>query len=349
MNVRRARLILRYDNSNISAVISPYILSFNYEDNAKEQSDSLDLTLEDSKSLWHHGWFPIKGSKVSAMIVTENWNHQNMEETLNCGSFEVDEVSCSGSPQTVTMKAIAIPIKSKLRGEKKTKAWELMNLKDIGMWIASNNKVSFLFESDKNPKFDRVDQNKQSDLEFLSKIAKNVGLTVKFTDNKIVIFDESKYGQKKGIRKFIKGESDILDWDFNTKTKEIYAGVVASYYDPNLKQNITVEYKPTNAPAVGQMLKINESLNYADIKNATKDQKKAKALDMAKGKLRAKNKYEFTGSITIVGDVSIVAGVNIQIENFGVFDGKYAVDKAVHSIGNGYTTSIEIHRVLEGY
>lgn len=350
MKARQAKLILRYDNQNISAVISPYILSFNYEDNAKDKSDSIDLTLEDSKSLWHHGWFPIKGSKVSAMIVTENWNHQNMTETLNCGAFEVDEVGCSGPPQVVSMKAIAIPTKSKLTNEKKNKAWELMYLKDIGMWIASNNKVNFLFESDKNPKFDRVDQNKESDLAFLSKISKKVGLSVKFTDNKIVIFDESKYEQKKAIRKFTKGESDLLTWGFDTKTKDVYSSVTASYFDSKLNKNIVVEFKPQNGPKVGSVLKINEALNYADIKNATKDQKQSKALDMAKGKLREKNKNEFVGSLTIVGDPSIVTGVNIEIDGFGVFNGKYAVNKAIHSITDGgYTVKLDITKVLEGY
>lgn len=48
----------------------------------------------------------------------------------------------------------------------------------------------------------------------------------------------------------------------------------------------------------------------------------------------------------MMGDVRMAAGVNIQVEGFGVFDGKFFIDSAVHSLdGNGgYRTTIQIHR-----
>ncbi|HHU7907749.1 TPA: late control D family protein, partial [Escherichia coli] len=66
--------------------------------------------------------------------------------------------------------------------------------------------------------------------------------------------------------------------------------------------------------------------------------------------LRLKNRYQNTGSLVLVGDTRLVAGVTINLEGFGSFSGKYLISKAVHSIGtSGYTTSIDVRRVINGY
>jgi len=44
----------------------------------------------------------------------------------------------------------------------------------------------------------------------------------------------------------------------------------------------------------------------------------------------------------------LVGGVNVSINGFGKFDGKYFIDKATHELPN-YNTTIEIHKCLEGY
>ncbi|MBP2654257.1 MAG: hypothetical protein H6Q73_1826 [Firmicutes bacterium] len=70
---------------------------------------------------------------------------------------------------------------------------------------------------------------------------------------------------------------------------------------------------------------------------------------MAKNALRKANKQENTGSITLVGDPRLVGGVTATLKNFGSFDSKYIISKAVHRISGGYTTDIEIRKCLDGY
>ena len=69
----------------------------------------------------------------------------------------------------------------------------------------------------------------------------------------------------------------------------------------------------------------------------------------AKAAAREKNKSEWNVSIKMVGNVKMVGGVTFDITGFGVYDGKYIVDEAVHKIGGGYDTTVKAHRVLEGY
>ena len=67
-------------------------------------------------------------------------------------------------------------------------------------------------------------------------------------------------------------------------------------------------------------------------------------------KLRQKKKHETTASFDVVGNAYLVAGSTIKIEGWGLYDGKYIIQSAGHSVGNsGYTTSLSLRKVLEGY
>lgn len=62
------------------------------------------------------------------------------------------------------------------------------------------------------------------------------------------------------------------------------------------------------------------------------------------------NKFSKTASFTFPGNPGIVAGVTIDLERWGGWDGRYIVKQAIHSLGNsGYQTRITLRRTLEGY
>lgn len=52
----------------------------------------------------------------------------------------------------------------------------------------------------------------------------------------------------------------------------------------------------------------------------------------------------------LVGDIKLCAGSVVEIEGFGIFDGKYFIETAVHNLdSSGYITEIEVRKTLEGY
>lgn len=76
----------------------------------------------------------------------------------------------------------------------------------------------------------------------------------------------------------------------------------------------------------------------------------AEAETLAKKKLREKNKDEVKVSMTLPGNVLLVGGVTVALSGWGTFDGKYFVEQAKHDVGDsGYTTKIDLRKVLEGY
>ena len=82
----------------------------------------------------------------------------------------------------------------------------------------------------------------------------------------------------------------------------------------------------------------------------TKVTSKKEANELAKKKLREKNKDETSASLEVVGNPYFVAGITINIKGFGLYNGKYIIQSAGHSVGNsGYTTSLSLRKVLKGY
>ena len=43
-----------------------------------------------------------------------------------------------------------------------------------------------------------------------------------------------------------------------------------------------------------------------------------------------------------MGDLRFVGGSNVTISGFGAFDGKYVIEKATHTVGDAYTTKLDL-------
>ena len=77
----------------------------------------------------------------------------------------------------------------------------------------------------------------------------------------------------------------------------------------------------------------------------------AEAKALAEKNLRLHNKFNRTASFTLPGNPYLVSGVDVLLEHWGGWDGKYMVRKATHTVSpsGGYVTKIELRRVLAGY
>lgn len=276
---------------------------------------------------------------VSAVLVQKNWNDTGKDVTLDFGTFEIDSVDMSGPPDKVTVKSTSIPYTSKLRMEKKSRAWEKYTLKGIGQQIADESGLKLMYEASDNPQYKRKEQVQTSDIKFLQTLCHAAGMALKVTTMTIVIYDAAEYDGKPAIKTFTKGSSDIISYKFGTKlTDTAYTSCHVSYTDPDTKETIEYTYTPDSSIGTGQVLEVNEKVSSTE-----------EAKTLAKKRLREKNTQEYTGSLKVVGDVSLVAGVTIKVKGFQQFDRKYKVTQARHSLLNGYTVDLSLKQVLEGY
>lgn len=85
------------------------------------------------------------GFKISAVFVRENWTGGGRDKVLDCGQFELDSVDASGPPNTITIKATALPYSAQIRQTEKSKAWEAYTLSGIANEMAAANGMTCMF------------------------------------------------------------------------------------------------------------------------------------------------------------------------------------------------------------
>ncbi len=375
INARRAQVVINYNGKDISRELSDYLLDFTYTDAEPGTLDDLQINLEDRARKWIGPWSPTIGDHITAYIKTVGWDKPGEIKKLPCGTFEVDSVDLAGPPDTVSIKAVSLPVAANIRQEKRTKAWEEATLRSIAAEIAKRAGFTLAYEAHANPKYDRQDQQDVSDLAFLNDICQKEGIALKVTGKKLVLFDERVYEQKPVALTLIRGVSDIVSYSFAFSAQDVaYVACEISYQPAAVKAKtvkkkktdskdkdktdtktaadkkksakkktkaaqpkpIKVVYRPPGAPAEGPILKLNQSVS-----------SQAEALRVAQNELRNKNKESGKASLSLVGDVRLAAGMTINVKGWGKFDSKYIIVSASHAVsGSGYTTNIEIRKVL---
>lgn len=283
------------------------------------------------------------GMKIQAVILRKNWNGDGKDKMLDCGQFELDSVGASGPPAVVVIKATSLPYTSQVRQVEKTKAWESCTLSGILQNIGDANGMTVLYESAYDPSYERVEQFKEGDIAFASRLCHDAGLSLKVTNNIIVAFDQETYEAKPESRVFRKGDGSYTKYSMNigsTNTK--YSSCRVRYTDPasgKLIEGIAYDEDYKEDAKTNQQLE-----QWAKVSSV------AEAKTLAAKRLRLYNKYGKTVTLTLPGDPDLIAGVTVLLEGWGPWDGKYIVKQAVHTVDSkGYVTKIQLRRVLEGY
>lgn len=363
-DARRTAVEIIFDGVNITSSIRPYFVSLTYTDSEEDQSDSLQIQLQDRDGLWLESWLnkaveATAASKLSmsATITPENWGSGG--GSLPTGRFELDSVDADGPPATISIKGSSLAYGSSIRQTKKTKAWENYSLHGIADEIAKNAGLVCVYEAARNPTYKRKEQTKKSDIAFLSELCHDEGISLKCTDGQLVLFDQSVYEAMPPVATIKKDGGRILPAapeahgaygkDPKCLTYESYSlstGAAETQYG-----SCRVSYTD---PATGKCV---EGIAKADGDDGDSEQRleitaqvsssgEAKAL--AEKHLRLHNKFNRSASFTLPGNTALVAGVTVMVEGFGGWDGKYMVKQATHTVSDGYTTKVDLRKVLSG-
>ena len=303
-----------------------------YTDNEADKADDLQIQLQDRDSIWMEKWLveaieAASAAKLNmdAVILRENWLGDGKDAVLPCGDFELDNVVLSGPPAIITIKGTSLPFSAPVRQTKKNKAWENTTLSAIANEKAGANGMTCMYESAYDPFYKRVEQVDASDIDFLSRLCHDAGISLKATSSILVFFDQVAYEAKSPVITIQKGKAGGY-----TKYK-LDVGAADSQYS-----SCRVSYVD---PATGKCIE-------ATAKVSNKDEAKT----LAEKHLRLHNKYCKSATFTFPGNPALVAGVTVELKGWGAFDGKYIITQAVHTAGkSGYTTQIKLRRVLEGY
>lgn len=324
---RRATVSLTY-NGKIAAQMAEYLSSFKYTDVSSGTSDSISIELNDKDRRWINGWFPQKGDRLKPVIERHNWDADGITTKMKCGTFVVDDFSFRGGPLRCTIEAVALPSTSGFKSTERTNTYERTTLKEIGSVIAKRNGLSLVFEAG-DVSIESVAQDKQNDSSFYNELVVKYGLALKIYNDRLVVFDEAVYEAKPVVATLT--ESDFEpNWTWNTTLAGTYTGVRYQY--THTEKNVTFT---VNVGGGERILTCDDAAN-----NQTE------ATLIALAKVNNANKGTTTLKITLRTPAwNIVATQCIQIKNLGQLSGKYYVEKATTSVGDGTKTTLDLRKV----
>jgi len=348
-------VVVSFEGVDISDEINRYLISMSHTDNEEDETDDLQLKLQDAAGNWTGKWLDAslqatiaygditlggktKGLKIKAGI------RQHMPDgtvrTTKSGVFTLDTIKSSGPPSVVTIKASSLPFAAGVRTEERDKAWEEYNLSAIGSEIAGKAGLGFMYDSPADPFYKRVEQVKETDISFLMRLCHDNRLSLKVSDSRLIIFSQSKYEALAAVTTIRWMDGSYTKYDLSTTEGDVtYAQCEVRYYNPDTHETII---GLANADTFDAEDSNNQTLVITDHKVATVGEAEALAAQL----LRLHNKFERECSFTLIGNPLLAAGLNVTLEGFGMWDGKYLIKQCRHEVGTGgYTTKISLRAV----
>ena len=322
---RRAWVQLIYSGADITADVSGDLLSFGYEDNAEGSADTISVSLINRSRKWIGGWMPEKNQQMSATI-------HGFNGTLACGSFLVDTISGSAPPWTASIGGISMPSDTDFTDVKQSRSWEEATVSEIVSSIAQGYGLSVVFDSSLNPQIPFLEQSEAEDMSFISQVCEDYGLCVKMYSNRVVVYNGPEYERRGAVMTLT--ESNIKSISYTIKeTDTDYTGCTVSY---TRQDGETIEYTyRTGADRREKLLKSNQTVESV-----------AQAQLLGQAMVWKKNKEAVTATVELMGNTGLYSTACVQLAGFGALSGKYFVDKVSHSLGGGYKTSLELHKVV---
>ena len=331
METRECSLSVVYNNTNISVEINQDLLDFSYTDSIEDKSNDVSITLADNSYKWRSDWFPKPSSFILPVISVKNWTAGLTESKLDCGKFYIDKPELNES--NFRINGISTPYTSSVKSTKNNRSWQKISLKSLANDIASKNKLSLFYDFDDTIYFEKITQVNKTDIDFISGIVKEFGGSTKLENDRIIIFNKSKYAEKSAITS-LDTEKWISSYSFSIEDQE-------SKKSSSVKKHDSKSKKLSSKTASKKKGSGTEKKNTNLLLDSASEKKLAEAT------LKRKTGLVYKASLSVIGNPYLYAGGNIDITGdfAGIWKGKYLIEKVTHKIANdGYNSELELKK-----
>lgn len=325
--MRRATATIVYMGEDLTTSLENKTDKFSYNDPESGSSDDCSLTICDPDEKWIGPYFPNLGDMITAKITVYDWSYPGDTRVLNCGEFVMDDPGFSGPPLKVSLKAVSKPAEGAFSSQERTQTWENVTVQNMAQEIASRSGLTLQYTASE-VKIESLEQNKQTDSDFIKKTCEENGLSIKVYSKRLVIFDRETYKNMPAVCDL--NAEDMISWSFKTSLAGTYTGGKMTYTDPDSEEEIEAK--------VGTEQRVLSVNGKADSREDA--EKKIKA------EVNKANEEETTLSVTIPGNPDLVSSQCINIVGLKKADGKYYIKKVSHSVGGGYKTTLELSKVV---
>ncbi|WP_296639218.1 contractile injection system protein, VgrG/Pvc8 family [Roseinatronobacter sp.] len=201
------------NGQDVSAKLGDRLLGLQITEADGDEADSLSITLDDRDGRLDAP--PIK-SRLAVFLGIRG------ESLFDMGLFEVEGITGDGPPDRMVIKAEAVDLRDTARAPR-TKAHEDRSLRDIAAEIAGRAGLELVLgQSLQGVQFPYVAQTSESDLHFLTRIARDLDATAKASGGKLVVVRRSDPQTAGGDPKqpVTLDRADLTRWSYEISARE---------------------------------------------------------------------------------------------------------------------------------
>ena len=308
------------NGGDITKLIADRLISLRITDQAGQQSDSLEITLDDrdkripvaNNGTWIRVWLGYSTGGRTPVYM---------------GAFAVDEVELSMGPRSMVIKATASNTAPTLVKEQKTQSWHNTTLGQVVQQIAQRNNLTSTIKGNlASVQIKHEDQTNESDQAFLTRLAEKYRATIKPADGQLVMVPR---GDKDNAGAVTIKQEDVTSWRATLKNRGAYGAVKAKWLD----RSVNKEKVYTAGESGGSLPAFEE-------KQLFKTQ--AEAQKAADSRLQSLRAGEVRISLQMPGRPDVNAEGLVTLEGFREYvDGTWNVKSVTHDLGSGYVTTVE--------
>lgn len=364
--VRTPDFMIRVNSENVTANISPRLISLTMTDNRGFEADQLDIELDDSDGQLA---MPVRGAVISLFL---GWKGQPL---TGKGDFTVDEVEHHGAPDTMTIRARSADFRGTLNSRREV-SYHDTTLGAVIKQVAERNKLQpMIAKAFASVPVTHIDQTQETDAAFLTRIATLNGAVAAIKAGRLLFIRPGGgvTAAGKPIPQMTITRQDGDRHSFSIADRGAYTGVTASWLhtkEPKPKK-VKVQRKPKERhlralehPAAkkrkaaaaktpeakeGDYLAGSEDNVFAI---TTVYATKAAAMRAAQAKWNKLQRGVAEFSLTLaMGRADLFPETPVQVSGFkAVIDAQpWVISKVTHSLsGSGYTTALEFEVLLSG-
>jgi uncharacterized protein len=323
--------------SGLSPAATDRLLSVSCTDKDGNHSDSCDIKLDDRDGLLE---IPEKGR-----IITIQLGYLQTGLVL-MGRYTVDTVSCNGWPRAMSISGKAADMREGMK-QPRTEAHEKKTIGDIVGKIAARHGLQpFVSDSLKDFKYDYIAASEESDMNFLTRIARRhdalfapkngkmmfvrcgEGKSMTGLDIPSVIIRGPGSG---GIPVFALVPGDVIDYQASADDRSKHGKTKSSHYDRK-KGKREFRHGKSTAGVDYQTRHPHPNKAEADAEAAGK----GKELERSLGSL----------SLTVIGDPGLASDLTATVIGVRSFvDGEWRIKSATHTLDtSGYKTKLQCEK-----
>lgn len=317
------------DNKDITTLINDRLLLLRTSDKPGMESDEFELRIDDRDQAVS---LPVRGAKIEVYL-------GYAQALARMGSYTVDEVEVTGPPDTITIRGKA----SDIRGSGKTTrsgSWEGVPLAQIVRDVAARNGWTPVCSV--QAKVARIDQNNESDFNFITRLARLYDCTAKVADGKLLFMPHqaSQSASGKALAMVTITKAEVSRYSFKFGDRGSQKAVKTKHQDKKSGALAVIELSNDEAPAGLPAVHTDRHI-YPD---------KGAAEQAAKARLAAFNRSTAAVRLEMVGRTDLFAERRINAQGFKPgLDGEFLVDSVEQVFTqSGWTTTVECNGGKQG-